>query len=377
MATHYSAIILGAGPNGLGAVRGLARGGVNSYLITYVSNDPALCSRYPVQKTALSGNNPQEKVSELTKLLDAALPGVVVIPTSDWFVAMLTSYCEAHPGRFKTCMPSQQVSAMVIDKALETEVMQQVASLPKTVQQLPQTPEELLQQLRLPIIFKPRSFEHYKLKQKTIQVRDMAALRVFYKTFGEHLASTIAQEIIPGDDSCLWVCNCTFNAEHKLADAFVYAISEPNSVVLQQVERIGAHIKFVGPAMVEFKFDERDNDYKYIELNPRLGMCNFFDTCCGVNNVLNTYRLANGEHLPAKQPTQRDGVIFVSLYEDFFSRRLDGQPIPKILSTYLADFFKPHVFIYFTLFDPMPALVQLWRNITGIAKSLAKKITKV
>jgi D-aspartate ligase len=385
---NYDAIVLGAGPNGLGAVRGLAKKGVRVYLITYVDTDPSIFSRCPVKKTTLKSSSQEHKEIELIQLLDAAHPGAVVIPTSDWFVSVLGSYRDLHPQRFKTCMPTKQIAAMVIDKALETECMAQVVPMPKTIQQLPDTSAKLLEQLRLPIIFKPRSFAHYKLKQKTIQVWNEQELQKFYQRFGEHLESTIAQEIIPGDDSCLWVCNCTFNNDSKLADAFVfrrlslspphygvtsYAISEANPQVLAEVEKIGAHLKFVGPAMIEFKYDYRDQNYKYIELNPRLGMCNYFDTSCGVTNAFNTYRLARGESLPPRVPTQRNGVIFVSFYEDIFSRKVDGQKWSKIFSIYAADFMKPHVFIYFAASDPLPAIVQLWRNISVIASSIVKK----
>jgi predicted ATP-grasp superfamily ATP-dependent carboligase len=320
--------------------------------------------------------------------LDKAYTGAVVIPTSDWFVSMLGSYCQSHPQRFKTCMPAKKIAAMVIDKALETECMEHVVPMPKTIQKLPDNSVKLLEKLRLPIIFKPRSFAHYKLKKKTIQVWNEKELEKFYQLFSGSLESTIAQEVIPGDDSCLWVCNCTFNNESKLADAFVfrrlglspshygvtsYAVSEDNPQILEAVTKIGTHLKYIGPAMIEFKYDYRDHEYKYIELNPRLGMCNYFDTQCGINNAFNTYRLAMGENLPAGITKQRNGVIFMSLYEDIFSRRADGQKWSEIFGIYAADFVKPHVFIYFSASDPLPALVQLWRNASVIVRSIAKK----
>ena len=126
--------------------------------------------------------------------------------------------------------------------------------------------------------------------------------------------------------------------------------------------------------MFEFKYDERDDDYKYIELNPRLGMCNYFDTSCGINNVANAYWVAIGEEGRIESRLQNDGVIFMSLFEDLYSRLKDGQSVARILRTYLRDFFHPHVFAYFSLKDPAPALVMLYRDCSLLLRSMRKKL---
>src|SRR5690606_24310834 len=123
--------------------------------------------------------------------------------------------------------------------------------------------------------------------------------------------------------------------------------------------KIGKKFRYVGPAMFEFKFDYRDKQFKYIETNPRLGMCNFFDTRCGVNNVLASYLIATGDENKIKRVNQVDGIIFLNLFDDFFSRIKDKEPILKILADYISNITKKHVHAYWWWRDPMPALIVL------------------
>lgn len=391
MNTKFSAIVLGIGATGLGAVRGLGREQVPTCLIAYGPNEISLKSRYPVHKIALIEGTSAEKKKNLFEQLDK-LPGeCAVLPTSDWFMSAFTEYQESNQFKFKSCMPAKTVVDALIDKADETRLLENVIILPKTVQQVPSVSSELLAQLDLPIIFKPRSHLHYTLGKKNVQVKSEAGLNKFYEEYGDRLVDVIAQEIIPGGDDTLWVCNCTFDFSSELVCAFVfrrlslspphygvtsYAISQSNPQIIDQVVKLGKHLNYVGTAMIEFKYDSRDGSYKYIELNPRLGLCNYFDTRCGVNNVFATYQLAiSGKNVDLPTVTQTDGVVFASVFEDFYSRKQDGQGLFGIIALYLRDMFKSHVFIYFAWEDIRPGLDMAGRDIRKILKSLTRKLT--
>jgi predicted ATP-grasp superfamily ATP-dependent carboligase len=127
--------------------------------------------------------------------------------------------------------------------------------------------------------------------------------------------------------------------------------------------------------MIEFKRDEKDGLYKYIEINPRLGMCNFFDTSCNVNNVFLTYLLSKQEKIQnIANLKMRSNVVFLSLFEDYFSRIKDGEGSLLILRNYLSNFNKKHVFIYFVWWDPKPALIIGWKQFKSIVMSFNKKL---
>lgn len=112
------------------------------------------------------------------------------------------------------------------------------------------------------------------------------------------------QEVVPGDESNLWICSCTFDTYSEIVSSFIfkkistspahygvtsYVISQDNNQLLELAAAVGKNISYVGPVDIEFKFDQRDNTYKYIEINPRIGMCTYFDTYYGVNNIENAY----------------------------------------------------------------------------------------
>ena len=72
---------------------------------------------------------------------------------------------------------------------------------------------------------------------------------------------------------------------------------------------------------------------------------------------------------------QQNGRIFVSVYEDLYSRYRDHQSFISIAKRYLKDLFKPHTFIYFAWQDPKPAIVMAYRQSKAILASLIHKIT--
>ena len=384
-------IVLSAGPNGLGVVRGLWLRGVKAGVIGYQPGEPVMYSRLPVFKQVLTAANPKDKIEQLTRMLEPYhSQDVVLIATSDWFISFLDDHRDHLSKFFRFVIPDRGLTDLFIDKTSEAKAVGKAVPVPKTLCELPDSAEGLLGALRLPIIIKPRSHRHMVLGKKNIQLYDNDQVIEFYDKFGHTLESVIAQEIIEGPDSNLWVCNCSFNRRHELIGAFIfrrlrlspphygvtsYALSESNQKVFDLVAKLGKELEYSGPAMVEFKYDPRDDDYKFIELNPRLGLINYFDTRCGINNVYATYRLSgDGNWRPASIPRQKDGKIFLSFYEDFYSRRTDGESIGGIIKDYLSDFLKPHIFIYFAWIDPSPAFGMAWVHSRQILQSIRRKV---
>ena len=376
-------VVLSAGPNGLGVTRSLYLKGIRPVVISRQSDDVVNYSRLPARKIVLPERDTE---SALLQTLLALPQAAIVIPTSDWFVSFLAENSERLSQHIRFLLPSPDIARMLIDKAAETETVSAILPLPKTIQKLTDS-TALMDNLRLPVIIKPRSHQHMVLGSKNRILGNVQEVTDFFVQYQTQLEHLIAQEVVPGDDDCQWVCNCFFDYNSDLVQAFSfnrlrlspshygvtsYAISQYNEEVITLSKKLGKALGYVGPAMVEFKFDNRDNCYKYIELNPRLGMCNYFDTSCGINNAHAYWQLLNDEALNYNVQMKND-VIFVSLYEDFFSRRKDGESISQIFSAYLNDFFKPHVFIYHTWWDPVPSVRMLARQLTSLLKALLRK----
>ena len=377
-------VVIASGSNGLGAVRSLHQKSLRVAVICDGPHDESLHSHIPVIKRTMNCEAVQADREQalLASLREFEPQHPVLIPTADWMITVLQTHAQYIEQHFKVCLPDPALSEILIDKAKEVKRVAEAIHVPKTLTQLPASPQAFQEQLSLPVIVKPRSHQHYVLNAKNVRLMTSQDVEAFYREFGNVLDSVLAQELIPGPDSAQWVCNCFFDSNSELVDAMTfnrlglapphfgvtsYAVSAYNKDVIELSARLGKYLNYVGPAMVEFKFDERDGTYKYIELNPRIGMCNFFDTRCGVNNVYYTYRQARGEPLQ-KSSEMKSGLIYVDLWDDFYSRKIDGVGYSAIFRMYLKDLGKKHVFSHFVWYDPIPAFYRWIR----VFKSLLK-----
>ncbi|MBA6290444.1 hypothetical protein [Colwellia sp. MB3u-4] len=383
-------IILAAGPNGLGVVRSLNLQGIKCQVISRSKGDIIHQSRLPELKFYLDGKNDIEQHKQLLGILSNQPKDSIIIPTSDWFVTFLTENSTELKENFTFIIPNKELSEILIDKAKETEIINRIIPIPKTVQSII-NPEQLIQTLSLPIIIKPRSHKHMVLGCKNIIIETEEQLDSFFERFKHVLSSLIAQEIIQGKDNQQWVCNCFFDENSKMTQAFTfnrlrlspshygvtsYAISKYNQSIIDLSAKLGKALNYTGPAMIEFKQDPLDHIYKYIEINPRLGMCNYFDTSCGVNNAYATYLFAKKEPLPEIKAME-EGVIFMSLYEDLFSRLSDNESLFNIGKEYLVNLTKSkHAFIYFSWSDPYPSIKLGFIQIIGALSSLCRRLSR-
>jgi len=381
------AFVIGKGPTALGAIRSLAFARVPVGLVSSDAADPVMRSRYAKHKRVFPGDVLTAGVT-FCDFLEAHLPhGSVLIPTSDVVVQWMASQRERLEKSFRFCIPSDRVLASLLDKSRQVETVQRFGiPVPNTVN-MTRPVEEITTSLRFPVIIKPTTPQALRdLGEKNRIVDSPARLRDFVAAKRDLLPGLLAQEIVPGPDSQQWVCNCTFDRDGRLAQAFVfqrlslypphrgqtsYARSRPNEEVVALVRKIGAALQYAGPAMMEFKYDERDGQYKYFETNPRIGQCNFFDTWCGINNVHAAYRLALGQDLSAAMPEQRNDVMFINLLFDLRGRLSDRQGLASLGLLYFRHLRFPHVGQWQYWRDPIPGVANSCRCLqSGIREML-------
>ena len=188
------AIVLSAGPNGLGALRSLTQEKVITDIIVTNAQEPALYSRlYNQAKIVELGKNSQ---ALLATLLSWPNSGQVLIPTSDWFVDFLVSHESALKEKFHFVLPKGDLSQQFIDKQKEVELVKDLVVIPKSITHLPKNALSLKTLLPLPLIIKPRSNELNHLGVKNIIIRTDEDLTTFYQTFSDVLDFCIAQALI-------------------------------------------------------------------------------------------------------------------------------------------------------------------------------------
>ena len=381
------AVVLSADINGLGAVRSLHRAGIASMILVTSRGEIARTSRLPVKCLIAEGAN---DAAVLAALADAP-DGAVLIPTSDWYVAFLERNAAALGERFRWCRLPDGVSALLIDKATETDTMRRLGiPIPRTVHPLPESAEALIAALGPAIIIKPRSWEYSKaLGRKNVTTGSLKELEAWWPKLAPVRDAVVAQELIPGEDAELWVCNCCFDHDHRVLGEFTFqrlgtspahvgvttfALSVRNPRVSELVARIGSALKYVGPAMIEFKRDPRTGEYLYLETNPRIGMCNWFDTSSGVNNVALSYRVALGESGIAPAPVQSEHTCYLDRLDDSYARRHDGASWPVIFREWRRSRGRRVVGPYFARHDPGPGLHAVGRRLSALGRAATRRL---
>lgn len=382
---HSVAVILGAGRNGLGAVRSLYKKRIGTIVVCSSRFDPAYLSRLPLRKVLFPRGEALDQwlsgfIKSITEEADC------VIPTSDEFASALRRLSNPGEQQLPWIHPPENLVDVLNDKRSEIRLIESMGiPLPATVMGLERLARET-SCLRFPIIIKPRTYQGYAvLGAKNRIINSQAELAAFNREFTECLDVFLAQEVIPGDESHQWVCNATFDRGSDLVSAFTFqrlgtvpylygvttfAISKHNPEVKALCAQIGRALNYTGPAMFEFKVDPRSGQFCYIEINPRLGMCNWFDTQCGVNNVYNTYALSVGIQPQSNVDGQLNGKTYLNAPMDLYARlraRQNLWPVMKLYAKHMPRWIVPSTWYWR---DPMPILSDLLRSVIRFWRAL-------
>jgi len=329
------ALVLSHGPGGLGAVMSLGRLDVPVTVVVYEYRGPARYTRVSEHRNELARN-------------------------------------------YRFTLPPTELLDALNDKSKEVRLIESLGfDVPRTVTALPAEPRLLEPELRYPIIVKPHSFNAENVfPKKNAVIFDQAQLVEFYEIWEPALPSLLAQEVIPGPDSYSWVGSGTFDRNHEMLDYGIKhklrclpanfggstcARSCDNSEILRLSRELGKALRYVGHAGVEFRWDDRDQRFKYIEINTRIPANVGFDEAYGLKTVWNSYRIALNEEPDRLPRAKRNDVYFLDLKGDSYSVREDGQSPVRIVGEYLSLLFKKTSGMYFAWDDPVPGLYVGWQ----------------
>jgi len=374
------AVVLSSDAIGLGAVRSLRAGGVPTTVVMLDPWEPVRASRFGEKILVPKSADGEAAILDVLSRIDWE-PRPILIPTSDLLAHVVAKHRATLEPRFRCCIPSDAVMQLTLDKSKDTRLLEGTeVALPITVQDLPPSPAELVRRVGLPMIVKPRTYvDKDGLGWRNVVIRTLADAEEFYRTSGAVFNRVIVQELIPGPDDTLWECICLFDANSELVRAFTFkklatmpahygatsrAVSERSDALVQMAAGIGKRFGYVGLADIDVKYDARDGKFKYLELNPRLGMCHHFGTRCGVNLTLDAYRLMCGEALPPATP-QVDGKTYLAVLEETGGRLADGDSIFAVFGGIVRALLGRPVGPYFAWDDLLPgpfALVRLARR---------------
>lgn len=143
---------------------------------------------------------------------------------------------------------------------------------------------------------------HFEGRKKDFTIHDEAELGDIVKKIYTHgyKADLILQDFIPGDDSNMRVLNAYVGKDHRvkmmclghplLEDPtpqsignYMAILPEYNQKLYDQVQQFLEKINYVGMANFDIKYDVRDGQYKFFEINLRQGRASFYVTLNGYN----------------------------------------------------------------------------------------------
>ncbi len=363
------AVVLSSDAIGLGAVRSLHAGGVPTIVVMLDPLEPVRASRYGHKILVPQSPDVEAAVLEVLSGINRE-PRPVLIPTSDLLAHIVAKHRARLEQRFRCCIPPDAAINVVLDKGADTRLLEGTQiPFPKTMQELPASPAELVRRLDVPLIVKPRTYvDKDGLGWRNVVIRSLADAEKFYRTSSAVFSRVIVQELIPGPDDALWECIGLFDAASELVRAFTFrklatmpahfgattrARSERSDALLELAAAVGKRFAYAGVADIDVKYDARDGRFKYLELNPRLGLCHYFGTRCGVNLTLDAYRLTCGEDLPERVP-QIEGTTFLAVLEEIGGRLGDGASVLAVLRGLLLALLRRPVGAYLAWDDVWP-----------------------
>lgn len=385
------AIVLANGLNGLGVIRSLAIAGIEVIAICPSHKDLTALSRLPRETHIISENDNWESailevVNDVAK--SCTFP-IAMFTCSDKSANFVEKNYEYFPSNVRCIYPTGNLTQVLNDKQRELSLMHDAAvPLPNSVWQI--NGERPFDSLSIPLIIKPKDYSGYRiLKAKNVIIEHTDELDSFYDQYSDNLNSFVAQEMVEGKDENLWVCNATFDKHSTMVTAFTFkrlgtspshygvttsAISENNSEIKELVKKLGEKIRYQGPGMWEFKYCSTRREYLYIETNPRLGMCNWFDTQCNVNNVLATYHLATDKKVNPLMWQQSEGVFYMNSLGDFIARVENKESPLSILHRMIWVLNGPCVWSTWCRKDPMPTFISSLIQLKNLGKRLVRKV---
>ena len=374
---EIGAVVLGGCFQGLGIVRSLGRRGIP---ICVLDDEVAISrhSRYTMYN-AYAKNLKDER--QIIQALLAAeqryhLTGWVLYPTRDELVATLAHFREELSASFRIPTPGWEVIRWAGDKRNTYQLAAELdIPIPRTW--YPQDARELEAVVdQLPVVIKPAIKEHfiYATKAKAWHARAKTELYERFQRAREILGpgEAMLQEFIPGDGRQQF-SYCAFFKEGEAlgsmiaqrrrqhppdfgrASTFVETVDLP--LLAELSLRFLRAINYYGLVEMEYKYDQRDQTYKLLDVNTRTWGYHSLGAQAGVD--FSAMLFADQVGQPVDVCQARPGVKWVRLLTDVPTGLQEMRRGYVNWSDYWCTVRHADVEAVFDRHDPLPGLVEL------------------
>ena len=324
--------------------------------------------------------HPSDRESYVNFLIDLAkkknLQGWVVFPNSDDSVYVLSKYKDILEEYYRIPTPSWKVIRNVYIKKNTYQLAEKHGiSTPKTY--YPENIEALMAlNLDYPAVIKPSIRDNFynKVKIKGFKINNPEELEKTYQYVCSIIdpSEVLVQDFIPGGPSHLYSF-CPFFKNGKIlasimgrrsrqhpmdfghASTFAELVNIPQmkSSAKQFLNLIG----YYGIGEVEFIHDPRDDQYKLLELNPRVWGWHTLAIAAGLDYPYLLYQDMIGERM--EFPDSLDQMKWVRLSTDTATVFLEIIKGRMKIGDYLKSMKGKKSFAIFTHEDPLPFFAEI------------------
>jgi D-aspartate ligase len=377
MTDKPGAVITGGDFQGLGVVRTLGRKGIPVLLL---DSDHCIGRYSRFTKKFVKAPHPAEAEAYLDFLMDVAkkenIQGWVIFPNSDEAVHVLSRHKEILEKFYRVPTPRWEVIRNVYMKK-ETYRVAEENGIPVPKRYEANSLEELRGlDLSYPLVIKPSVRHHFynKTKIKGFRINSKEELMKIYAQVSSIIdpSEIIVQDFIPGGPKNLY-SYCPFFKHGKAitgvgarrarqhpmdfghASTYVELVDIPELKNL--AEKFLGLIDYYGIAEVEFMQDPRDNQFKLIEVNPRVWGWHTIAIAAGIDLPYLLYLDMIGEEVDIPLTTKQ--VKWIRLSTDVPTVFLEIAKGRMRISEYLASMRGEKVDAVLAVDDPLPFVAEV------------------
>jgi len=388
------AFVLGIYPtSNLGAVRNLGRCMVPTVVLDVKRNQAAFYSKYAKGMVCPHPKYEEESYIDFLMSLGVKLHEKgVLIPTGDTELLALLRHRNQLEKCYYFTMSSYEKVNLFLNKELFYRYLEQ-HNFPHAKTFFPQNEEEvdaISKELSYPLILKPVYPTYFRLDfhTKLFVISSRQELLSCFRIVSAKKHEVMIQEIIPGDADRVFGFNAYYDQTGASHGMFMYQrirewpLGFGNGCVIQQVhvpllEQLTTSlirtIGYYGIVDAEFKYDPRDGQYKFIEINPRVWMQNSFPSRFGCNLPYLAY--LDAVHKPLPEETfspQIHPIKWVYFLEDLQSLRALAQKGSFHIQSLFSDYNLRNEYALFAWDDPVPFFILGCQSLSTVFSNLFK-----
>lgn len=278
----------------LGVIRSLGRLGVPVYSLQESRRTPAALSRHSREDLAWAITNPPSPgaLPELLELGARIGDRPVLFATDDVAGLFVARHADALRAVFRFPDQPEGLAERLSDK-FELHRLCEEHGIPTPRVLVPRGRDDVARcvaDLGLPVIIKSRDPVLMRERPEAASVaraEDLAdVLDIYDRTEDPDQPNLMLQEYIPGTTDHNWMFNGYFDAQSECRAAFTgqkvrqfprgtgattLGVTRENGVVTEMTKTLMTSLGYRGLVDMNYRFDERDGQYKLLDVNARLG----------------------------------------------------------------------------------------------------------